>query len=833
MAKDKNLEEKSIVNFPNPLLPEEEKNNALYGNKVGRAIWAEVNGKSLSFFAQRKRIVELRNIANDTPVIHRYKDQDVLKERNTSEQNINQNISTVIPNLVNISSNKLTERGYEIELTSIDKDSFDEFDRKMKQAIGEVRLRNAAEKLLEQGQDNPTVQRILADTQNAPKTEDDAVVDLEMNFKTEAEESYEAALRYIFDNNNIEEVEKIVAEDLNVLQRAGAMVYLDHNGDIRIDWVDQKNFVSGYCTHPDYSDARYVGVVRELKLSDVKAMSNGVFSNEDYFNMAKNWAADFGNDRLTLGSYNEDTFRFTQYADFKVLVLFYQIKLPNTIVTRTKKSKKGNTTEFDIVSDTYSESYVDKDGVEKTKRGFIGVDRKEVVDIYEGYMVCNTRYSWGWKKKTNMTRKVVDGTYSTDTDFDIITYAPQMRDMQTKSLVERMSPIAEQMTIIEQKMQQFIAKSRPAGVVLDVAALQGITMGTGSGFVTYKDAQRIFEDVGNLYINSIRADGEIAVAPNSPIVQDLPNGLARGMEQMMARWNQLMMQMYQISGLNPSVDGSLSSTDTVVGAVQAQQMAYNSSTKHLQDAYANIMQRIAERCILLVQNQMDMGVKVRGYKKAIGTSRTLVIEATKNIKMAELGIKARFKPTAQDKQEVKIYLQRAIDTDQISVGDAMRAEEILETSAKEASEFITRKVDAYARRKSEMAMQQSQADAQNAQAIQQAKAESEIQSANAKTQGRIAEIQEQYAADEALLILEYRLKEQLARVEGDVKEELIEKSANVESEQAPTNSGTEGGKVADAARKMRENVAGTSVPKPRTGIAPSDDVQQGISAAVS
>lgn len=834
MAKNKDQEENTIAGFPDPQEPEAEKETALYGNKVGKAVWSEVNGKSQSFYNQRKRITELRNIAIDTPDISRYKDRSAAKEGNTSTENGNFTISTVIPNLINISSNKLTERGYEIELTSIDKDSFDEFDKKVKEEIAKVRIRKAAIKVAEQQGMNPTVESLLSETEGAARTEDDAVIDMEMNYKTEAEESYEAALKYVFDNNKIEEVEKIIAEDLHVLQRAGAMVFLDSNGDIKIDWVDQKNFVSGYCTHPDYSDARYVGVVREMKLSEVKAMSNGCFSNEDYHNMARRWSADLGNDKLTLGSYNNETFLFSQLSDFKILVLFYEIKLPNTKVFRGKKSQKGNSLQYDRVKDTYEESFVDKDGVEKKKRGVVGVDKKEVIDIYQGYMVCDTKYSWGWKKKTNMTRRVIAGTYSTDTEFDIITYAPQMRDMSTKSMVERMSPIVEQMTLIEKKMQQLVAKSRPAGVILDVAALQGITMGTGSGFVTYKDAQRIFDDVGNLYINSVRADGTAAVAANSPVVQELPNGLSAGLDRMMARWNQLMMQVYQITGLNPSVDGSLSSTDTVVGAVHAQQAAYNSSTKHIFDGYANIMARIADRVVLLVQNQMDVGTKVIGYKRAIGTTRTLIIESTKKMRMSEMGIKAKFRPTAADKQDVKDYLTHALKTDQINVGDAMRAEEILDVSAKEASEFITRKVEIYARNKSEMAAEQSNLDAQNAQAAAQAQMQADMQATQAQTQAKLAEIEAQKAADMQKLELEYMLKAKLSDVDRKNKELLIEKSADVEQESAESNG--EAFKMKDTTRKMKENVGGTKAnmtfAKPRTGQTPLDNTQNTLSASV-
>lgn len=91
----------------------------------------------------------------------------------------------------------------------------------------------------------------------------------------------------------------------------------------------------------------------------------------------------------------------------------------------------------------------------------------------------------------------------------------------------------------------------------------------------------------------------------------------------------------------------------------------------------------------------------------------MVIEATKKIKMSQLGIEVQFKPTAGDKETVKNYILKAVDRDQISAGDAMRAEEMLDRSPKDAAEFATRKIEEYAKNKSDLIMQQAQADAES------------------------------------------------------------------------------------------------------------------------
>ena len=337
MAKDK---KESVKGFPNPLASSDEKKTDKYGLQYAKAIWDEAQGKTKNFYRYRQRVTELRNYAVDTMSIDKFKDQYALENGNTSYLNLNYNFGTVIPNLVNISSNKLIDRGYEVSLESIDKDSSDEWDAEIKKRLGQMKLRKAALKVEEQQGSNPTTKTILSETEGADTSEDAIIYDMDMNFKTEAEEAYEAALDFVAMNNRMHEVEKVIARDLHVLQRAGTMTYLDGNGDIKVDWVDQKNFVSGYCTHPDYSDCRYLGVVREMKLSEVKEMAGDKFSDKDYYQMALRWTPELGNDRFTLGSYTNGVYNFSDYSDFKVLVLFFQYKGVDREVYRKKREER-------------------------------------------------------------------------------------------------------------------------------------------------------------------------------------------------------------------------------------------------------------------------------------------------------------------------------------------------------------------------------------------------------------------------------------------------------------------------------------------------------------
>lgn len=827
----KNNKQKSLRGFPSPFLSEEEKSTKEYGLQYLRAMWGEHSLDSNNFFDRRKQFVSLRNWAMGTPPIEEYKDRDTLEDGNTSllSKDFTPAAAGVLKNLINISSNKLIDRPYDIIATAVDKDSTDKLDQRMKEMFGKVKIKEAIKKMEASGQDTSGLGLVKEQVKDAPDTIDEVQFDAEMSWKTEEEESIENGIRFVVQNNNFEEIKKAVSRDLHVLDSAGTWVRYDHNGNIKIDSIDRKNLIYSYFTKPDGSDATYIGIVLEMTINELRQRSNGDLTEAELFDIAKSYAGNKGsvsNQDWTFGSYYQEGVDSNEYNNFNVLVMFGQFKSENNKVWREKKSKKGKSTSFDKVPDNYTEYYEDENGNKVKKRGVTEVIRKSVIDIYEGYLVCDTDKCFGYKKKENVVRKIKDKVIDTNAEFDIIFYTPNVQDTVSKGMTESMIPYVRQMIVIEQKIQHLISEAKPKNVAIDVSSLQGVTSGMGKGgLIGDKGLADIYDKTGRIYYRSHDKNGNPQTLTGQPPIKELENGLSGDVERLVDIYNHWVTQMYQVSGINPTIDGMASAKGALVGIEEKRETAYNSATKQLTDALTNIIERTADRVALMIKHNLNRGVKVNGYKLAMGSLRVEVLKASKNLFNTELGIKIKYKPSEKEKalfeESVKIALQQG----QISVAEANRAREVLDSgSYKAANEYLARAVDKFMQSAHQRSVELQQANGQvQIQSNQAAKA-AELELEKVKHQFSMEKLQAEYALKiqlEKAKAAEGRLGTVL---KGEVDQDLIKTSIDVNADTEVLNNS---GSSAVNTRNNQSSAGRKGLPQPnRSTPRPSDDAQK-------
>ena len=823
--------QKSISGFPSPFAPEEEKSDKKYGLRFLKAMWDEHSNGGDNYFSTRDRIVSLRNWAMGTPPIDEYKDRDTLEDGNTSlsSKDFTPAAAGVMKNLLNISSNKLTDRPYNIDASAIDKDSTDKLDQRMKEMFGKVKIKAALKKMEEAGQDTSKLGKIKEMVEDAPDTIDEVQFDAELNWKTEEEESIENGIRYVLQNNSFDEIRKTISKDLHVIDSAGTWVRFDSNGNIKVEAIDRKNLIYSYFTKPDASDATYVGIVLEMTINELRQRSNGELSEEDLFQVARTYAGSnrggVSNDNWTFGSYYQEGTNSNNYDHFTVLVLFGQFKSENHKVWREKKSKKGNGVSFDKVPSNYSEYYEDENGNKVKKRGVTEVIRKSVIDIYEGYLICDTNKCFGYKQKENVVKKIEDRVISTNPDFDIVFYTPNVQDTTSKGMAESMIPYVRQMINIEQKIQHLITTARPKGVAIDVSALKGVTAGMGSGLVDDKGLSEIYDKTGRLYYRSHDKNGKPQTLTGQPPIKELENGLSSDIERLIGIYNHWVSQMYAVSGINPSIDGMASMKGALVGIEQNRQEAYNSATYHYTSAYTNIIERTADRVALMIKHNLQRGVKVKGYKLAMGSLRVEVLKASKELTNAEIGIKIKYKPTENQKALFEESIKIALQQGQISVSGANRAREVLDSgSYKAANEYLAREVDKYMDKAHQRAMQQQQANGQ----IQ-------IQSNQAAKAADAELMKMKHALEMEKLKTEYMFKIELEKakasegrlntvLKGEVDQDLIKTSIDVNADTEVLNNKGSSAKTPSVNQQASSQ---RGVPQPnRSTPRPADDASK-------
>jgi hypothetical protein len=628
---------------------------------------------------------------------------------------------------------------------------------------------------------------------------------------------------------------------LHVLGKAGAHVYFDENGDIKIYDFNVNNLISSYCTHPDFSDARHLGYVKEMEMSELRALAinKGLeIGDRQWFDIATQYSGKMNNRQFTQRSFNEESFSWDQVSDMKVLVMFLEIKTSDSKVYRMKESKKGKGLFYDKMPDTYDQEPSSENKV-------LVVDRKEVEEIYEGWYICDTDMIFGYGKRPNTSRKRVGDTYSTSCEFNTIVYAPHMLNMQNKSMVEIMNSYAEELINIELKMQQLIRKSRPSGVAIDTAQLQGITKGMGMGFLSIDDIEDIFDQVGNLYYRGVTANGAPILGANAPVTP-LPGGLQGQIREYIDLHNYYMGMLYRVSGQNETIDGSGVTKNVLAGVEENRIEAYNNATKFITDGYVNIMERVANRIFSMSQQQMRMGVGVKGYKRGIGKSRSVII-SDQNYTLKQVGIKLQFRPQGAEVDKFRATVDHMLKTDSIAPEVGSMAASLATVSIKQADEYLTRKAKMYREEKHRQAMElsasQAQEAAQSGIAVKQAEVEGKAQMIEMEKALYTHRVNEDIR--KAQEIFEKVEKEKM-QLDGEFKQDLLITSANIDAETELLNNPPDGVQtnMPSTAADHLQGSAGakpagaetqTGVPRPvsapRTGVEPGDDVQQGLQAA--
>ena len=800
---NKDLQDENLYSFPSEFATASEKAEEAYGLAYGKAMWWEGSNFDIGIDARQDRIVELRKWAAGEQSIDHLKDSYV-GAGDLSYASLNFNVAHPIPKLVNSFTNDLTSREYDVVVSAIDRLSKGEKDKELNRRLAAVKIKRVLSEMEEAGEDITEIKKRIADKidlRNTPDEEEDVYSDMELNYKSPFEEAIEGAIDWVFDKNNIDRIKETIARDLCVVKTAGFDIFLNEYNDIVIDDIDVKNVITSYCKKSDYSDARYIGIVMEMPLSQLRALAGNKFTDEQYFQMARKWGGELGNRKWSYGSYFKDGgSTFNNYSDYKVLVLRFEFKTAEKVKYKHRESKRGGKY-LDRVDDNFE--------LKENESGEILAEQDIV--IYQGWHIVNTDYIFKYRKKPNMLRPIKGGEPSTDTEFDISLISPNMLDMRNKGLVEQMIPFAEEMIILELKMQHIVSSLRPDGLAIDISAITGITGGQGARFLTYKDLQEIYDQTGNIYIKSMRADGMPQVAPNvSPITPlNSTQGLAK-LEVLMGLYNSYMEKIYQVTGFNPSMDGSIPEKGSLVGISELNIKGYNNAVKHLYDAFTSLMGKMAWKAGLMLQDKIIRGENVMKYRKAFGKRYVDMIELAGDYSMTEMGMKIEYRPTIMEQQELNTALEISLKEQIIGPSTYLRVKDMAKINLAQAERFLKKAEEEY--RERQMEKERAMMEENRITQIESPKAAAEADAMRLSVEFDLKSKLSQQEHNQKMeqLKLQGEMKIQSQIVGGEIDEDLI--------------------KVSQEGEADNEKKSGTSKasPSPRVGVIPADNAQNRI-----
>lgn len=750
--------------FPNMLAPQEVKAEKKYGIQYAQAIWSRYLYSDYSIYNRISRFVENRKYAEGLQSIDKFKDLMDLKG-DTSYLNLDWQSISVIPKFVNLVVGEMTNLDYKVQANALDESSMKKYEEEKRKIYANMLMQDFS-KILEQ----QTGLSMTDKTVPIPKDKEDADIFIETTLKQATEVAMEVCVKFVMDSNQFDsKVKERIIRDLVVLKICATREYFDENDDIKLRYVDPANLVVPYSKDPYFSDIEYAGEVIKMSFHELMELAGDQFTQEEYAEMSKMLGS-----RTEDGSFSrrEENGRYYnngysgQYRndDFYIKVLDFEFRSNNHKDTYEKKYRDDK----NYFQKKKPNGYKPKKYA-KGKREVFTSPNYQV--FYEGVWIVGTDYIFDYGLQKNMRRPKKGGAYSSECKSRYNIVAPNIYDLENKSLVESMIPLDDQMTLAHLKLQQALAKARPSGIAVDVGALEEVMYGRGENFIDPLEVQQIFDQTGNLYYRSESLETESGFYNQKPI-QELANGLHQSALYYIEIRNSNLQAIREITGINEFRDGTQPDSKTLVGVQKASVTMSRNSSRFLNDAFLYVYNQTARGVALMVQLKA-MADGLKGYEYALGKESVDIINITKDLSFAEMGIEIVALPDAEERAYLDQLIQTSITAGSIETEDAMEIRDIAKVNVKKATHLMKKlrkdKQEQDMKKTQFASEQNAQSQTQSAMAIKQA----EMQSMQMEHQMKMQEMQAQHQMKMDEMTLEYKLKAEVEMVKGDEKIEQI------------------------------------------------------------
>ena len=605
-----------------------------------------------------------------------------------------------------------------------------------------------------------------------PTDKEEIDLHMQLNYKQATEIFTEELIDQEFYRNHYkDDIEELLIRDLGIIKRLSVKIDFDENHMIRIRSVDWANLYLPYGIKEDLSDCRYIAEIIKVSVFDLRKIANGQLSEEQLWDIALNNAGEYGNRTWTYGDsfhkyYDRNEIVYTEYDDFLVPMLDTSIISVNTDTYTKKPHPFGDGFYFKGQQWGYELPEGEKEG---EKREII---TKDMQYVYKCKWIVGSDHLIDYGLAKDIIHATQDDKISPTTFHPFILLAPQQRDMENKSMLERMIPDADAIQLICLKLQAIIAKVKGPGLAIDVDALQDVMLGKGREVWTPLQLQDIYDQTSVMYYRGADDDGQpMNRKPIEELLHDY-RGLFQGLIDM---YNFHVNNIRNVTGINEQRDASTIDKDVPVATAQMGLQASRNATKSLDKAYRSFKGKLGKRVATMIQYNLARGRNVDYYNNVIGKKGVDALEFRKKMRLVELGIKIEALPTAEEALLREANIQMALGKGTIELEDAIMIRAIKNT--KLANQYLIHRTKTRAAQKHREAMEaiQVQTDATT---------KSELQKEAAKQKTIMLKAQ----TEEKKLIVEYGLREKLSKQEHDqdlklAKKEGVIKSGHIEEAQ--------------------------------------------------
>jgi hypothetical protein len=749
--------------YPSDFVSPSEKDSDAYGLRYFKAMYDEheQDTNMNTNESLQDRFITNRKYAEGLQDVDKYKDL-LATNGDNSYLNLDWSCISVIPKFVEVLVGGLINQDYKIQCNAIDPLSQSTKDKERRKLVANMELKQFSDEVEE-----VTGIPIVPKDAEIFGSQEEIDLHMQLNYKQDVEISMEQALEFVLYNNDWDESRKRIIRDIIVLKRAGFRNYRDINSDLRVRYVDPANLITSYSKDPNFKGVRHAGELIQLTISELRQMAGSSFTEKQYFDIARSYAGQNGNRSWAYGnnyySRANGSTRDGLYDDYLISVLDAEFFSTNRYVYEKKSNNYGG---YYFQRREYGYKLPKKS---KQKRELI---ERDIRCVYKGMWIVGSDYVFDYGLKPNMVREKINGKYSTDTNLSFQLYAPDIYDMENKSLVEKMMPFADQMQLVHLKIQQLLGKARPPGLAVDVSGLSNVLKGMGEEGWKPLDIQNMYDQLGTYYFSSVRDDGT-PIANSNPI-QELQNGIGSDLERLVGIYNYNLQEIRNVTGVNEAAEGSSPHKDSLVGVEKMKLMASNNATRTINDAYLRLIEMTAKDLSLMIQDNIENGVGIEGYYTAIGEQKVKTIKITgKDVSLSEIGIKIEALPDAEEKAYIEQNIQASLASGELRLEDAIVVRRVAKTNVKLAEQVMLLRRKKYQEEQAQQAQAQAQANAEQQAMAAQVAAQADMQKKQAETQAKIASLQAEYELKQQLSAQEHEQEMKQIALMNEYKAEQI------------------------------------------------------------
>jgi len=664
-----------------------------------KAIWEEFDTQSIKSFskgADRYNLNKLYSLGKQPNDI--YKPMFELSEDdNSSFINLDLTPPAVLPKFRRLVNNKHSKVNFTINAQAIDEyaledrleyEAVEQANIKMRKMLAELGL---PEDVLDSGEIDQ------------PREEEELAIKMEFGYKHNMAIDVEKKVDAVFTESRIRDMLTVIRERLFDSGIAGFKAFTDKKtGRVGFRIVDPNNLVVSPTTDPFFRDIWYAGESILMTIEEIRReakMCGHEFNEQELEEIAARHMGKFGNP----GAYNTGSIGSYSYDSTKVPVFDGEFLSSNKYWYEKRIDKRGN-------------PVIGKVKEPKNKEGREYMDDEDLV-VFKFKWIIGTEMMFNYGLKSDIYRKA-DRAW--DTHLSYILCAPELNAMETNPMIEQMIPIVDQVVLAWYKLQNVIAKARPKGILIEIGALEDISLGDGGkGEMTPLSILDMFTQTGVLVYRKLDAAGN---PTNYRPVEELNNGLGNEAAEYFAVIDKYMSYLGSIIGMNEVTDGTTPDPRLLNGVAGMAQEATSNALHHLIIAERYLIEQLADEVAVRVHDSMVFK-KDSVYRNIVAPSGIKSFKQNVGPLHRVYGIAVEYDADTQEKQLLQQKIQIAIERDQITLADSIAIERV--RNLKQAELLLAYKIKKNMERKmkEEQARVQANADAsaQAAQVAEQAK----------------------------------------------------------------------------------------------------------------